>query len=128
MLASNRDTIVAISTAPGEAAIGIVRLSGPRAISIGSECFRSRRSLEDIAERTMVYGRFVCSGQDLDEVLACVLRGPRSFTGEDTVEFNCHGGPYLLKRVVWALVESGARLAERGEFTKRAFLNGKLEL
>ena len=91
MLASDRDTIVAIATPPGEGAIGIVRLSGPQAISIAAQCFRSRLPLEQIPERTVSYGRFDSSGQDLDEVLACVMRNPRSFTGEDTVELNCHG-------------------------------------
>jgi tRNA modification GTPase len=128
MRTSDIDTIVSIATAQGEGAIGIVRLSGPHAISIANPCFLSRTSLNTAPPRTLIYGRFVSSGQALDEVLASVMYGPNSYTGENTVEFNCHGGPFLLRRVVEALVNSGARLALPGEYTKRAFLNGKLDL
>lgn len=125
---SDNDTIVAIATAHGEGAIGIVRLSGSQAVQISHDCFRGSVPLNQVKPRTLTFGRFVSSGQDLDEVLASVMYGPHSYTGEDTVEFNCHGGPLLLRRVVETLVSAGARIALPGEFTKRAFLNGKLDL
>lgn len=124
----NQDTIVALATPPGESAIGIVRLSGPRAISIGGWCFRGSRRLEELEDRRLTLGRFVVGDQDLDQILVSVMRGPGTYTGEDVVEFNCHGGPLVVRRAVEALVRSGARLADRGEFTKRAFLNGRLDL
>jgi tRNA modification GTPase len=128
MRSSDIDTIVAIATAQGQGAIGIVRLSGPDAIVLADQCFQGRRRLIDVTPRMLVYGKFVSSGQDLDEVLASVMYGPNSYTGENTVEFNCHGGPFLLRRAVETLVLLGARLALPGEFTKRAFLNGKIDL
>lgn len=128
MRPSDRDTIVAIATGPGEAAIGIVRLTGPEAVGIASGFFCGARELNRIEDRRLTYGRFVVGDQDLDEVLVSVIRGSRSFTGEDTVEFNCHGGPFLLRRAMEALVSAGARPAEPGEFTRRAFLNGRIDL
>ena len=119
---------MAIATPPGVGAIGIVRVSGPRAVPISNLCFRGQQSLVEVADRSLTLGRFSREGVELDEVLAAVMRGPRSFTGEDVVEFNCHGGPFLLRSILEALVESGARLAEHGEFTKRAFLNGRIDL
>ncbi len=128
MRPSDRDTIVAVTTPPGEGAIGIVRLSGPQAVEIAAPCFRSGQKLHEVANRRLTYGRFVIGDQDLDEVLVAVMRSPRTYTGEDLVEFNCHGGALLLRRVVEALVDGGARIAERGEFTRRAFLNGRIDL
>ena len=124
----DQDTIVALATPPGESAIGIVRLSGPRAISIGGCCFRGAQRLEELEDRRLTLGRFVVGDQDLDQILVSVMRGPRTYTGEDVVEFNCHGGPLVVRRALEALVRVGARLADRGEFTKRAFLNGRLDL
>ena len=128
MRPSDRDTIVAIATGPGEAAIGIVRLTGPEAVGIASGFFCGSRELNRIEDRRLTYGRFVVGDQDLDEVLVSVMRASRSFTGEDTVEFNCHGGPLLLQRAMEGLVSAGARPAEPGEFTRRAFLNGRIDL
>ncbi|MDE2999856.1 MAG: tRNA uridine-5-carboxymethylaminomethyl(34) synthesis GTPase MnmE [Gemmatimonadota bacterium] len=128
MRPSDRDTIVAIATGHGEAAIGIVRLSGPEAVAIASGFFCGSRELDRVEDRRLAYGRFVVGERDLDEVLVSVMRGSRSFTGEDTVEFNCHGGPLLLRRAMEALVSAGARTAEPGEFTRRAFLNGRIDL
>lgn len=128
MRPSDRDTIVAIATGSGEAAIGIVRLTGPEAVGIASGFFCGARELRRMEDRRLMYGRFVVGDQDLDEVLVSVMRGSRSFTGEDTVEFNCHGGPLLLRRAMEALVSAGARPAEPGEFTRRAFLNGRIDL
>ena len=124
----SQDTIVALATPAGESAIGIVRLSGPRAISIGGCCFRGAQRLEELEDRRLTLGRFVVGDQDLDQILVSVMRGPRTYTGEDVVEFNCHGGPLVVRRALEALVRVGARLADRGEFTKRAFLNGRLDL
>jgi tRNA modification GTPase len=125
---SDTDTIVAVATAEGEAAIGIVRLSGPEAVLISGRCYRGARQLGDSLDRHLCWGRFIASGEELDEILVAVMRGPRSFTGEDTVEIYCHGGPHLLRRAREALVREGARPAERGEFTRRAFLNGRIDL
>ncbi|MCZ6634317.1 MAG: tRNA uridine-5-carboxymethylaminomethyl(34) synthesis GTPase MnmE [bacterium] len=125
---SDRDTIVAIATAPGEGGIGIVRMSGPRAVEIASPFFKANTRLEEAESHKLNFGRFAVGSRDLDQVLASVMKAPDSYTGQDTVEFNCHGGPFLLRKVVEALVANGARVAERGEFTKRAFLNGKLDL
>lgn len=128
MRPSDRDTIVAIATGHGEAAIGIVRLSGPEAVGIASGFFCGSPELDRVGDRRLTYGKFVVGDRDLDEVLVSVMRGSRSFTGEDTVEFNCHGGPLLLRRAMEALVSAGARPAEPGEFTRRAFLNGRIDL
>ena len=128
MRPSDRDTIVAIATGSGEAAIGIVRLTGPEAVEIASVFFCGSRDLNHIEDRCLTYGRLVVGDRDLDEVLVSVMRASRSFTGEDTVEFNCHGGPLLLQRAMEALVSAGARPAEPGEFTRRAFLSGRIDL
>ena len=125
---SDRDTIVAVSTGPAEGAIGIVRLSGPAAVQIADRCFRGKRSLQQTGDRRITQGWLRAAGQDLDEVLVSVMRSPRSYTGEDMVEFNCHGGLLLLRRAVGALVSAGARRAERGEFTRRAYLNDRIDL
>ena len=128
MRPSDRDTIVAIATGHGEAAIGIVRLSGAEAIEIASGFFCGSVELDRVEDRRLTYGRFVVGDRSLDEVLVSVMRASRSFTGEETVEFNCHGGPLLLRRAMEALVSAGARQAEPGEFTRRAFLNGRIDL
>lgn len=128
MRTSDSDTIVAVATAHGEGAIGIVRLSGARAVELADLCFAGQTLLSNAVPRTLIFGRFVYHGQDLDEVLASVMYAPKSYTGEDTVEFNCHGGPLILRRIVETLVSLGARLALPGEFTKRAFLNNKMDL
>ena len=128
MLIYERDTIAAVATATGQSAIGIVRLSGPEAVAIGSRCFRGKERIEDFEDRRLTLGTFVAGGQDLDQVLVSVMRAPKTYTGEDVVEFNCHGGALVLRRALACLVDAGARLAGRGEFTKRAFLNGRLDL
>lgn len=119
------DTIVAIATPPGEGGIGIVRLSGARARAIGS-CLFSRR----LADRRAIYGhvRDPRSGEVIDEALGLLLLAPRTYTREDTVELQAHGGPLALRRIVELCLRQGARLAEPGEFTLRAFLNGRLDL
>lgn len=121
------DTIAAISTALGEGAIGIVRLSGPEAVAIADTVFKGR-NLQHVPSHTIHYGHIVESGQLIDEVMVSVMRAPRSFTVEDVVEINCHGGIVAVQRILEAVLKAGARLAEPGEFTKRAFLNGRIDL
>jgi len=128
------DTIVALATPPGEGGIAIVRLSGPQAVSIADALFRGRSTLADLPSHRLAYGRLALpSGSNpadavQDEVLVSVMRAPHSYTREDVVEINCHGGVRLADEVIRACVERGARRAERGEFTERAFLNGRLDL
>ncbi len=125
------DTIAAISTAPGEGAIGIVRISGDLAISIASSIYQcGTKKLEDQKTHTIHYGHIVDpkSGEIYDEVMVSVLRAPKTFTREDIVEINCHGGIVAINRVLQLVLRMGARLAEPGEFTKRAFLNGRIDL
>jgi tRNA modification GTPase len=123
------ETIAAISTPPGEAGVGIVRLSGPRALEIAGEMFVSPRG-RGLKPHRMVYGflRDPESGEHVDEVLVSFMRAPRSYTREDVVEINCHGGIVPLRRALELALHRGARLAEPGEFTKRAFLNGRIDL
>ncbi len=123
------DTIAAISTPPGEGAIGIVRLSGPDALRIAAAVFHSS-SGRDIrtARRRVFHGEIRAGEETLDEVLVHVMRAPHSYTCEDVVEINAHGGAGPLQAILELLLETGARLAEPGEFTKRAFLNGRIDL
>ena len=127
------DTIAAIATARGEAGIGIVRISGALALTIAAEVFRSPRGVSptQLSTHTLTYGHVVdanASDEIIDEVLLGVMHAPRTYTGEDIVEFNCHGGAIPLTAVLDVVVKNGARIAEPGEFTKRAFLNGRLDL
>ena len=118
-----QDTIVALATPPGEGAIGVVRLSGPDSIALVS----SFLTLSPVPRQAML-AVFHGNGRRIDQVMATVYRGPRSFTGEDMVEISCHGGEAVLRQVMGLLVQAGARLADRGEFSQRAFLNGKMDL
>lgn len=126
------DTIVAVSTAIGPGAIGIVRMSGPAAVSIAESVFRPGRGAAIAPDETnrVLYGHVVDprDGEDVDEVLLVVMRGPHSYTREDIVEVHCHGGVAAQRAVLRLLVHLGARLAEPGEFTRRAFLNGRIDL
>ena len=127
------DTIAAIATARGEAGIGIVRVSGGLALSIAAGLFRSPRGVPptELPTHTLTYGHVVdtsASREVIDEVLLGIMRAPKTYTGEDIVEFNCHGGMVTLTAVLDLIVKRGARIAEPGEFTKRAFLNGRLDL
>ena len=124
------DTIAAISTALSSSGIGIVRISGEDAISVADRVFRSPsgRSLTAQKSHTIHYGHIYDGETVIDEVLVMLMRGPRSFTTEDTVEINCHGGVFVVKRVLETVLRNGARLAEPGEFTKRAFLGGRMDL
>ena len=123
-------TIAAISTAMSDAGIGIVRMSGPEAFAIADRVYKGKKdkSLLDQKTHTIHYG-YVMDGECMvDEVLVMLMKGPHTYTGEDTVEINCHGGVYVVKRILELLIAKGARPAEAGEFTKRAFLNGKMDL
>ena len=122
-----RDTIAAIATAQGVGAISIIRVSGIDAISIVQQIF-SNPKLSDAPTHTMHYGFIQDEEKKVDEVLISVMRGPKTFTTEDTVEINCHGGVATTKKVLELVLVHGARLAEPGEFTKRAFLNGRIDL
>ena len=125
------ETISAISTAVGEGGIGIVRLSGKTALEIGDQIFKSinGRRLVDMEDRKLILGHVIDgSARSIDEAMAVVMRAPHSYTCEDVVEFHCHGGAVVLRNVLSRTLEAGARLAQRGEFTKRAFLNGRLDL
>jgi tRNA modification GTPase len=127
---TDSDTIAAISTPAGEAGIGIIRISGPGAVDIANEIFRSPKGKKPEASHKLIYGfiRDPETGTDIDEVLLTVMRAPRTYTREDVVEINCHGGMVPMRRVLELVIRHGARLAEPGEFTKRAFLNGRIDL
>lgn len=125
------DTIAAISTAVGEAGIGIVRMSGKESISIGKEVFRvnNDQKVKEIDNKRLTYGHIVDSeGGLVDEVLIAFMEEPKTYTRENMVEIYCHGGIISVRKVLELLIKTGARIAERGEFTKRAFLNGRLDL
>lgn len=123
------DTIAAISTALGEGAIGIVRLSGSEAIQYANQIFKGK-DLQKVASHTINYGHIIDphNNEIMDEVMVSVMRAPRSFTTEDIIEINCHGGIMAVQRILELVLKQGARLAEPGEFTKRAFLNGRIDL
>lgn len=120
------DTIVAISTSVGEGAISIIRLSGHDALNIASKVFT--KDLTKVDSHTIHYGFVTSNNEKIDEVLVSVMKAPKTFTREDIVEINCHGGIATTNKVLEVLLENGARLAEPGEFTKRAFLNGRIDL
>lgn len=123
-------TIAAISTPLGAGGIGVIRISGDDAIEIADRIFSptSGRPLSSLRGYCAAHGKAVSEGEALDECVALVFRAPKSYTGEDTVEISCHGGIYVTNRILRAVLDAGARPAEAGEFTKRAFLNGKLDL
>ncbi len=130
MPSPDRDTIVAPATPPGEGGVAIVRLSGPQAETFLRRTFRSGGDDREIASHRLYYGRIFPPASDhpLDEVMAVVMRAPRSYTREDVVEIHCHGGSHLVRRLLDLYVDLGARLARPGEFTLRAFLNGRIDL
>src|SRR5215204_4763763 len=121
------DTIVALATPPGVGALGIIRLSGSKAVSIVDNLFPSK-NLEAQPSHTLHVGYLKNGEQAIDEVVVSLYRTPRSYTGEDIVEISCHGSPFIHQQVIAACIDKGARLAKPGEFTQRAFLNGKLDL
>ncbi|HEI6495332.1 TPA: tRNA uridine-5-carboxymethylaminomethyl(34) synthesis GTPase MnmE [Staphylococcus aureus] len=124
------DTITSISTPMGEGAIGIVRLSGPQAVEIADKLYKGKHLLNDVPSHTINYGHIIDpeSKEVIEEVMVSVLRAPKTFTREDIIEINCHGGILTINRVLELTMTYGARMAEPGEFTKRAFLNGRIDL
>src|SRR5579863_921262 len=126
-LAGWADTIVALGTPPGIGAIGVIRVSGPEAFAIVGRLFAGK-DLAAQPSHSLHVGLMVEGEEELDEAVVSLFRGPRSYTGEDVIEISCHGSPVVLERVIQAVVRGGARLAKAGEFTQRAFLNGKLDL
>lgn len=126
----NDDTIAAISSAPGEGGIGIVRISGNDSLNILNKIFKGykNRSIEDLKSYTMRYGFIYDGDKKIDEVIVSFMKSPKTYTTEDIVEIYCHGGPVPVRSILETVLNSGARLAEPGEFTKRAFLNGRIDL
>ncbi len=127
------DTIVALSTPQGSGALAIVRLSGSRAVQVVEVVFVGKRPLREVPNHTVVYGRLMGTDETgaevtLDEVMVAVHRGPYSYTGEDLVEITCHGNPLIVQQILRLLLARGARLAEPGEFTRRAFVHGRIDL
>ena len=126
----NYDTVAAISTAQGEGGIGVIRISGDDALRIADKIFNSvsGKRVTEMKGYTASFGKISENGEDIDEAVALVFKAPHSYTGEDVVELSCHGGLYITKRVLRAVLNAGAVPAQAGEFTKRAFLNGKIDL
>lgn len=126
----NYDTITAICTAQGEGAIGIIRLSGEESVEITDKIFKTPngRKIKEYGDRKLIYGHVYDGEKMIDEVLVAYMKGPKSYTCEDVIEINCHGGIVPLQRILKLVLKTGARMAEPGEFTKRAFLNGRLDL
>ncbi|MCT4630106.1 tRNA uridine-5-carboxymethylaminomethyl(34) synthesis GTPase MnmE [Winogradskyella sp.] len=126
----NNDTIVALATPSGSGAIAVIRLSGKEAISIASQFFKSvsNKDLKKQATHTIHLGHIIEENKTLDEVLVSVFKNPNSYTGEDVVEISCHGSPYIQQEIIQLFLRNGCRMATAGEFTLRAFLNGKLDL
>ena len=123
------DTISAIATALGVGSIGVIRLSGPDSLAIADRIFTGREKLGKENARKLLYGHILDrKGQPIDEVLAVYMPGPHSYTGEDVCEIQCHGGRQALQEILSLTYQAGGRPAEPGEFTKRAFLNGRLDL
>ena len=124
-------TVAAISTAVSESGIGIIRISGPDSFSVISKIYRSKKNnknLEIVKSHTIHYGFIYDEEELIDEVLVMVMRAPHTYTGEDTIEIDCHGGVYAMKKILDTVLKNGARAAAPGEFTKRAFLNGRIDL
>ena len=125
------ETICAISTAPGIGGIAVIRVSGTNAFSICDQLFQAKHEGKKLCTQkayTLLYGTFSHNGEVIDEVMAAVFRSPHSFTGEDTVEISCHGSIYIQQQILQSLIQQGCRLAKPGEFTQRAFMNGKMDL
>ncbi|MDE7057461.1 MAG: 50S ribosome-binding GTPase, partial [Lachnospiraceae bacterium] len=125
------DTIAAVATSMNASGIGIIRISGTESISIVEKIFcpaKKQKKLTEQKSYTIHYGTIVEDGEVLDEVIVLLMRGPHSYTAEDTVEIDCHGGVYVMHQILNLVIKKGARVAEPGEFTKRAFLNGRIDL
>ncbi|MGA2298449.1 MAG: tRNA uridine-5-carboxymethylaminomethyl(34) synthesis GTPase MnmE, partial [FCB group bacterium] len=121
-------TITALATPPGIGGLAVIRLSGEDAIPIADKCFEGTIKLSDAKPNTIHFGKIINDGKLIDTVTAAVFHTPKSYTGENTVEISCHGGMLVASDIIGLMIENGAVMAEPGEFTKRAFLNGKLDL
>ena len=121
------ETIVALATPPGVGAIGVIRLSGPEAISIADAIFKGKK-LADQPSHTLHFGKIISGATTIDEVVISLYKNPKSYTGEDVIEISCHGSDYVIQQIISLCIQNGARMAKPGEFTQRAFLNGKLDL
>lgn len=126
-LKDHSDTIVALSTPPGVGAIAVIRLSGARSVEIADSIFKGKK-LSEAATHTVHFGTIYNEAGKLDEVVVAIFRNPTSYTGEDIIEISCHGSPFIQQQIIALLLSKGARMAEPGEFTLRAFLNGKMDL
>ena len=122
------DTICALSTPRGKGGIAVIRVSGEKALEITQKIVKSGKKITDAEGYTIVYGKAICENREIDEVLVSVFRAPNSFTGENVCEISCHGSPVSVERIIDALLGAGCSMAQKGEFTKRAFLNGKMSL
>lgn len=124
------DTIAAIATAPGEGGIGIIRISGEKSLQVANSIFKSisGKKIEEYNTRTLICGHIVDNDKVIDEVLVAFMKGPNSYTTEDVIEINCHGGFISVKKILELILSKDVRLADQGEFTKRAFLNGRIDL
>lgn len=124
------DTIAAIATAPGEGGIGIIRISGEKSLQVANDIFKSvsGKKIEEYNTRTLIYGHILDGEKTIDEVLVAYMKGPNSYTTEDVIEINCHGGFISVKKILELVLSKDVRLADQGEFTKRAFLNGRIDL
>ena len=120
------ETIVALATAPIKSALGIVRLSGDDVFEVVSKCFT--KDLRDIKERTILYGSIINDEEKIDDVVLLAYKGPKSFTGEDSVEIICHGSPLIAKQIIETCIKNGARMATNGEFSSRAYMHNKIDL
>src|SRR5258708_3901349 len=128
---NHTDTITALATPPGIGAIAVIRISGKEAVSIADVVFESKRKkmkLSECKSHTIHFGTINMNGSLLDEVLVAVFKSPHSFTGEDSIEISCHGSVFIQQQLIQLIIAKGARLAQPGEFTLRAFLNGKFDL
>ena len=125
-ITENFDSICAISSPPGIGGVALIRISGPNSILIVDKIFS--KTIKESKGYQISYGKIINSGEDIDDVLLTVFKNPQSFTGENTVEISCHGSIFIQQKILALLCENGARLALPGEFSKRAFFNGKLDL
>lgn len=129
LLSQNEDTITALATPPGTGAISVIRVSGPQSFSSVDKIFRGKKNLHECPSHTIHYGRIIDKGEQvIDDVLVSIFHSPNSYTGEDSVEISTHGSHLIVQKIISLLLENDIRIAEPGEFTKRAFLNGRIDL
>lgn len=127
-MTNTTDTICALATPPGTAGLAVIRVSGPTSLRICDSLFTGSTKISEAPSHKILYGWVVLNGERIDSITASIFRGPNSYTGEDVVEIGCHGGVFVTEQILSALIQQGARFASPGEFTRRAFLNGKLDL